>query len=212
MKSRLKTTKATNPPLVTILLVTNPPLATVPIATDPSLAITPLATISVLTVPTTIPTMATATVSIQIPPPATVSNLATVILLVTNSLATITASNTPAMTPERESENCQLRGLPILFKQVKEGNARPFHLNWLSQVSLLSQGDQDTEESPIQPTQRTLPRAPSQQASWRPQRKTAEVYNRDRTRKYEQYFQETNILPISEYAQVIEPKTVSLVI
>ena len=68
------------------------------------------------------------------------------------------------------------------------------------------------DSKPIQPAQRTPISPRTEPAIWRAQKKSPEDYERDRTGKYAKYFQGNNILPISEFVEVIEPKTLSLVI
>ena len=68
--------------------------------------------------------------------------------------------------------------------------------SWLSvTMSSLPQGGLNMEDSQIQLAQITPPGAPSQPASWRPQKKTLEEHDRDRTEKYCLHTQQWNRLP-----------------
>ena len=49
-------------------------------------------------------------------------------------------------------------------------------------------------------------------ASWKFQQKSLEDYERDRVRKYTQYFQGNVILPIPEISKALEPQILSLVV
>ena len=105
----------------------------------------------------------------------------------------------------------QDKRLEALPKKSKEPVAEPSMATAEWQSLSASKNETSFLTSSIPPGQKQLA-SPATQVSWAINEKSLQDYKRDRVKKYAQYFQRNEILPIPELVAEVEPKTLSFII